>query len=152
MIYIFSISFQVAGALLLMINSMSTKRDKVILRFAGHGIIYRDNDTNSLDYKKGAFIDIYKEAWLSKFAFLWIAIGYFGGVFGEMGNDSKIILTIFIAVSTMVIIAASYFVVGLIVKYNKNINREITSAELAELGIEPDIENISISELEKMLE
>ena len=51
-IYILSISFQLAGALLLMIFALSTKREKIIQQFAGKGLIYRDNNTDKLSLTK----------------------------------------------------------------------------------------------------
>ena len=72
-IYILSISFQVAGALLLMVNALSTRRDRVIHRFASHSLIYRDNNTGELEYDKEALKGAFKEAYLSKFAFAEIA-------------------------------------------------------------------------------
>lgn len=54
-VYIISISLQVAGALLLIAYGISTKRDDVIKRLFGNGIIHRDNDTNEISYNEKAF-------------------------------------------------------------------------------------------------
>lgn len=54
-IYVISISFQLAGALQL-IFIISTKRDKVIESFAGKGIISKDNNTKEITYNKKALI------------------------------------------------------------------------------------------------
>ena len=46
-IYILAISLQVSGALLLLIKSLSTKKEDLIIRFKGNGNIYKDNNTNN---------------------------------------------------------------------------------------------------------
>lgn len=150
MIYILSISLQVAGALMLMINSLSTKRSKVIQRFAGHTLIYRDNNTNEITYDEEVFKNTYKDAYLSKFAFFYIALGYFIGIFATINEELKVILAVGVLILTSVFIALAYIIAGLIIKYNKKINCKISNKELDELGIEPDIENISNDEIERI--
>lgn len=151
MIYALSISLQVAGALMLMINSLSTKRKKVIQRFVGHTLIYRDNNTNEITYNENVFRDTYRVAYLSKFAFLYIAVGYFIGIFATIAAGSKAITAIGVLLFTIVFIALAYLVVRLILKYSKEINCKITNAELEELGIEPDLENISEGVIDKIV-
>ena len=150
-IYILSISFQVAGALLLMVNALSTRRDRVIHRFASHSLIYRDNNTGELEYDKEALKGAFKEAYLSKFAFAEIAIGYFLGVFGAL-NDSanRWLIAIGIIITTTILIYISRLLVRLILTYNKNITRSITNDELSVLGIEPAMENISDMEIDEL--
>ena len=149
MIYVISISLQVAGALLLMINALSTRRDKVIRRFLGKGLVSRDNNTNTIVYDKERLKETYKEAYLSKFAFMFIALGYFFGIFSNIEDDLKLILALIIIAMTVVIMILSYVTVNLVVKYKKSVNCEITNEELNELGIEPDIENTSNEEIAK---
>ena len=90
-------------------------------------------------------------AYLSKFAFLYIAVGYFIGIFATIAAGSKAITAIGVLLFTIVFIALAYLVVRLILKYSKEINCKITNAELEELGIEPDLENISEGEIDKIV-
>lgn len=147
MVYILSISFQLAGALLLMVNVLSTKRDKVIRRFVGRGTLYRDNNTNEISYDKNALKDTFKDAYLSKLAFLYIAVGYFMGVFGSVNGYCKMITAITIIIATALLILLSHLAVYFILKFSKKVNRELSNEELTALGIEPDIENISNEEI-----
>ncbi len=142
-LYILSTAFQIAGALLLMINSLSTRRDRVIRRFAGNGIIHKDNNTNKLSYNKDAFRETFKEAYLNKCAFLFIAIGYSLGIFGNLEGNPKCLALIIIYIATAAIMTLTYFIINLIIKNKKEINNEITSSELEKLGIKPDTETIS---------
>ena len=150
MIYILAISFQLAGALLLMVNVLSTRRDKVIRRFVGKGMIYRDNNTNEISYDETALKDTFKEAYLSKLAFLFIAIGYVLGVFKSPDSDCRMWLALIIIFVSIFIIATSYLVVNAITKFSKKVNRKLPNQELLALGIEPDIENISNEEIDKL--
>lgn len=143
MIYVISISLQLAGSLLLMMNALSTNRKKVIQRFAGKGIISRDNDTKKINYNTLAFKEIYKEAYLTKISFSFIAIGYFLSVFGSIENINKIYLVVYIVIVTMIIMVVAYFVVNIILKYSKKVNKDIDDEELKTIGIEPDFQNIS---------
>lgn len=150
MIYILAISFQLAGALLLMVNVLSTRRDRVIRRFVGKGILYRDNNTNEISYDEKALKDTFKEAYLSKFAFLFIAVGYVLGVFESPGNVCRELMAGIIVLVSVFIIAISHLIVCAILKFSKKVNRKLTNQELIALGIEPDIENISNEEIDKL--
>lgn len=152
MIYAVSISLQVAGALMLMINSISTKRKRVIQRFAGHSLIYRDNNTNEITYDEKVFKDTYKEAYLSKCAFLYIAMGYFMGIFATIDSEKKVLVAIGVVVLTIAFLALAYLVVFLILQYNKEVNKKITNEELKTFGIEPHIENISNDQIKKQID
>ena len=75
-IYIFAISFQVSGTLQLLISFVSTKRDDIIRRFIGKGLLFRDNNTKKIEYDKSAYKYEYKTAYLNKCSFIYIFIGY----------------------------------------------------------------------------
>ena len=150
-IYIISISLQLAGALLLMIFVLSTKREKVIQRFAGNGIIARDNNTNEILYNEKAFKDSFKNAYLNKCSFAFIALGYFMGVFGAI-NYNTALVGILIVLCTGLIMGATYLIVNQIVSHSKVINKKITNEELSLAGVEPDIEDIPNDEIAKLFE
>ena len=59
-IYVISISLQVAGVLLLVCYATSAKRENVIRRFFGKGIITNDSKTNEIVYDEEAFFQEYK--------------------------------------------------------------------------------------------
>ena len=149
-LYILSVSLQVAGALLLMLNVLSTKREKVIRRFVGKGLLCRDNNTNAISYDQNALKAVFQEAYLSKFAFAYIIMGYLFGVFGTIASEYRNIIATAIVAATALLILLSYLVVYLILKFSKKVNREISNEELISLGIEPDIENISNEEINRI--
>jgi len=150
MLYILSVSFQIAGALLLMLNVLSAKREKVIRRFAGKGLLYRDNNTNTISYDQNALKDVFREAYLSKFSLAYIIMGYLFGVFSTIASEYKNIIAMAIVAATALLILLSYLVVYLILKFSKRVNQEISNEELISLGIEPDIENISNEEISRI--
>ena len=85
-VYIISISLQVAGALLLIAYSISTKRDDVIKKFSGKGFIHRDNNTNEISYNEKAFFQEYKMAYIDKLSFIYILFGYLLGLLWLIGD------------------------------------------------------------------
>lgn len=150
--YIFAISFQVAGALQLLVFFVSTKRDNVIKRFAGKTFISRDGNIKKISYDKASFLAEFKTAWLSKIAFGLIAIGYLIGIWGVIEDDKKISAFFLIIAITVIVLFLSHFIVHIYITKSKKINAEITNDELERLHIEPNIENISIEEILKSLE
>ena len=132
-----------------MIFALSTKRKKVIQRFAGNGIIARDNDTNEILYNEKAFKDSFKDAYLNKCSFAFIALGYFTGVFGAI-NYNKALVGVLIVLVTALIMGATYLIVNQIISHSKVINKRITNEELELAGVEPDIEDISSDEIDKI--
>lgn len=142
-IYIISISLQLAGALLVLFFAVSTKRQSVLKNFAGSGIISRDNNTKEIHYNHNNFKETYRTAYLSKWAFVFISLGYFLGVFGSIEWKYKIVVGIIIILFTIIIMCVTYWGVDYVVKHSDKVKKEITNEELEQLGIEPDIENAS---------
>lgn len=133
-----------------MIFALSTKREKVIQRFAGNGIIARDNNTNEIFYNEKAFKDSFKDAYLNKCSFAFIALGYFTGVFGEI-NYNKVLVGVLIVLLTALIMGVTYLIVNQLVSHSKVINKKITNEELNLVGVEPDIEDIPNDEIDKII-
>ncbi len=150
-VYIISISLQVAGALLLVAYGISTKRDDVIKKFSGNGIILRDNDTNEIFYNEKAFFQEYKMAYIGKLSFIYILSGYLLGVLGELKDTeiAKDIALIIIAVVSLLIMFASNKMVEILLSKSNKASK-ITNEDLERIGIEPDMQNIPSSEIEKM--
>lgn len=151
MIYILSISFQVAGALLLMTNVLSTRRDNVIRRFIGNSIIIRDNNTGKLEYDHNSLYNTFREAYLSRCAFVEIIIGYLIGIFSKNeGVSNKLLYAGAVILITILLIFLSKFIVSIIITRNKNVNRVITNEELNSLNLHPTIENLSMDDIDSI--
>ena len=150
-VYIVAISLQLSGAILLLINAISTKRESLITNFSNCNFLSRDGNTHEISYNKNAFKKICETAYLNKFAFAFIASGYFAGIWGEIGDSNKCCIAICVELCTAILIFIAYFVVYLIAKYSKKVNAPITNEELEKLGIEPNMESMSSEELQKIL-
>lgn len=148
--YIGAISFQVSGALLLLFFAISTKRKNVVRRFIAKGYIERCG--NKINYNKLNFLDEYKNAYLNRLAFIYIALGYILGIWGEIGCFEKIKIFIFVVVFTIIIMAASYFFTYIFVHKSKKVNTAITNDELAKLNIDPTNDIVSIEEIDNIFE
>lgn len=149
--YVISISLQVSGALLLMINVLSVKREDVIRRFVLSGeIITKNNNTGEIKYNVDKFYDTFKEAYLSKIAFGYISFGYFFAVFSGIEGTSKIIMAIAVLIGCVGFILLAHKIVKIYMRFNKEIKKRITSEELKMLKIEPQMGNISDKDIDDL--
>ena len=71
LIYTLSIALQVAGALMLIVFAISTKRRSIIRSFASSSVIFEDGDTHKLEYNHEAFIAVYRTAYYSKISVIY---------------------------------------------------------------------------------
>lgn len=150
--YIISVSFQIAGALLLVLFSISTKRDSVICRFVGNGIITKDGDSKILDYNENAYKEEYRRAFLNKYSFGCILLGYMLSIWGEIEDGSRLEASIYIALLSLIMILMSIGVSSLWVNFSKKCNRRIESDDLKRLKIEPSMETMSQQEVNDIIQ
>lgn len=152
LVYIFSISFQVAGAMILLLFTLSTKRLEIIKRFSGTGMIFRNGDTGELNYNENEFVNTFREGYLNKAAITFIAIGYFAGVFGEIGQNNRVLVAFCVITFTTIILMLTCYFVESFLKKSPVVNARITNRELEQVGIKPDMESISGEEISKMFQ
>lgn len=151
-VFIFAISFQVAGAMILLLFTLSTKRLEIIKRFSGTGMIFRNGETGELSYNENEFVNTFQEGYLNKFAITYIAIGYFLGIFGEIGQNNKVLIAFCVITFTTIILMFTYYFVESFLKKSSIVNARITNKELEQAGIEPEMESISGEEISKMFQ
>ena len=150
LLYIFSISFQIAGAVLLIISALSIKREDVIKKFINKTIISLESNTGEVIYDKTEFKNTFKQAYLTGFSFSYICLGYLLGIFANIKDFNKWIILFLIIIITTILVIIAYYSTNSIIKKSSNINKEITIDELKELGLEVNIENISNDEIDKI--
>lgn len=151
-VYIFAISFQVAGAMILLLFTLSTKRLEIIKSFSGTGMIFRNGETGELGYNENEFVNTFREGYLNKFAITYIAIGYFLGIFGEIEQNNKVLIAFCVITFTTIILMFTYYFVESFLKKSSIVNARITNKELEQAGIEPEMESISGEEISKMFQ
>lgn len=149
-IYIISVSLQLSGAVLLMVFSLSTRRNQTLKRFASNSLIVR-NSKMEIEYSKEDFRKEFKTAYLSKFSFAYIALGYLLGIYGEPSCDDRLVITIAVIAITLVLMAITLLVTHILLNTLKKVSREITSDELEKSGIEPDLVYMSAEEFNKSM-
>lgn len=141
--YIISISLQIAGALLLLVYSTSAKRESIIRRFVGKGLLTRQGD--KVEYNQEAYKNEYVRAYLNKFSFGYIAGGYLLNVFGDTENACKWLVVICILLLTPLIMFFSLKGISFLVSYLKR-NDKITNEDLKAFDIKPDMEYMTSEE------
>lgn len=151
-IYILAISLQVSGALLLLIKSLSTKKEDLIIRFKGNGNIYKDNNTDEISYDKEAFKKIYENTLINRWSFGFIFCGYLIGVFGSIDNNwnkCKVIAFASILLLTIMFTLITKFYIE---RYAKKHCFEIRKEDFAEAKIEADMQSIPNNEIDDLFE
>ncbi|MBD5151789.1 MAG: hypothetical protein HDT16_04665 [Oscillibacter sp.] len=150
-IYIIAISLQLSGALLLLWKAVSTKRNNLIKSFAKSKVITYDSNTGEIIYNKDAFIETCENAFLNKAAFLYISIGYFLGIWGEIGPDNNKIITAVIIFSISALeIVLTCLVVSIICEHCTKITTPITYDELITLNLDVNQSTISFDEIDEL--
>ncbi|WP_295054787.1 hypothetical protein [uncultured Fibrobacter sp.] len=148
-IYIFSASFQIAGALLLLLYSVSTKRELVIRRFVGKGLLTRKGDV--VEYDQEAYKNEYHMAYLNKLSFLHIAVGYLINIFGCIEGVNKGLVVVGILLSTILVMFLSVKGTSFLVNHLKACDK-ITNNDLKDFGIKPDMEFMTSEDIDLLWE
>ena len=149
--YIFSIAFQLSGSLLLLFFSLSINRKSIVYEFINKNNVYEDGNTGKLTYNEGEFKNTFKKAYLTRFSFGYITLGYILGIFGSLQTENRLIIAAFIATITFTLILLTYFIVNYKIKKDKSICLKITSQELKDISENPTITSISKSEIESIV-
>ena len=115
-------------------------------------MILRNGDTGELNYNENEFVNTFREGYLNKAAITFIAIGYFAGVFGEIGQNNRVLVAFCVITFTTIILMLTCYSVESFLKKSPVVNARITNKELEQVGIEPDMESISGEEISKMFQ
>lgn len=110
-IYVIAISLQVCGAIVLLIGSyvnietviyksIADKSDKAVMS----GSRIKDIDV----------ADEIRNAYLSRISLIYLATGYFLGVFGEISAETKVYVAVAIVIASAVFTALTYFLCGIL--------------------------------------
>ena len=104
MIYIISVSLQIAGALVLILKYMGRTRQRVINEyFPGTGGANNDGyDNATLELKKVK--ECIRTIYANRIAFFYIAIGYLVSIFGDKGLTSSLLVFIIVLFLSMLFV------------------------------------------------
>ena len=103
-IYVLSLAFQVAGAVLLIIRYWGRTKERIIEEyFPGSNIIGRDED-NNVRLEKTKVQKCAQTIYDNRMAFVFIAIGYILSIFGTTNGACQYCLLAVLVMSTIVII------------------------------------------------
>ena len=147
MFQIFSIAFQVAGAIILLLWCLKgAKLESIIEKyFPGSNIAKRDDENNCV-LEKEKLRKISKDIYINIFAFINLILGY-GLSFYAVSNKSKtkaLILTILI---TLIIIGLEYLLSYLISICRFKENLTVNYDKLKNFDVDTDITNKEIEDM-----
>lgn len=146
--YIFSISLQLSGSLLLMIFSLSTKRKQIIKRFINNNILTERGKI--LDYDTEEFKNTYKIAYLNKFSFGYIVIGCIASIFASNNNCPPWRIMIYTIIFTLLFIVIAILFTKHLVIFLPKANKPIRSEELKRNNIKPTASTITNDDIDKI--
>ncbi len=113
-IYVLSLAFQIAGAVLLILKYWGNTQQRIINEYyPGSGIASNDGEDNAiLDVSRvrECVVEIYS----SRVAFIYIAIGYALSVFGEKGTVASTTLLLMVFVTSVVLIGIEVIIARIV--------------------------------------
>ena len=147
MFQIFSIAFQVAGAIILLLWCLKgAKLESIIEKyFPGSNIAKRDDENNCV-LEKEKLRKISKDIYINIFAFINLIVGY-GLSFYAVSNESKTKALIVTILITFIIIGVEYLLSHLISICRFKDNLTVNYDKLKQFDVDTDITN---KELEDM--
>lgn len=102
--YILAIAFQLAGALLLIFHYMKNPEEQIKKSyFSQDAIVEAENGKVKLRKEKVRIKAA--EIYINRIAFIYIALGYFLGIFGDVQNASRLQIAFLTAMVTILLIA-----------------------------------------------
>ena len=146
-LYILSISLQISGALILVVDNIIISRDGVIKSIFGHKFLI-ENDKGDIPDFSDEYKERYYHSYINLFSFGYIALGYFFGIYGNSRNEYGI-CTIGILLLTVVLMGLAFCIAN----YLKNmITNPPKKEDLQRNGIETQISPVKDDEIRQLFE
>lgn len=152
MFFILMLSFQLAGALVLLLNCCKGNKNEVIKNcFPGTNIVERDNDDNCVIKKERLQKSAHK-IYLNIIAFFDLVVGYFIAAFSPSATYTLCCTALWSIVATVGLLLTEYFLSYLVAKlvYSKDltvpyselekfeVDTPITDKEIDDIYLRPD--------------
>ena len=148
-IYCISLALQLAGALILL-SSVSTRRDTIIKSFANKSFISRNGDTKEISDISKECKERFRRAYISREAFLYLTLGYLSEIFAEKGAANRVNTLLIVIVATGILVLMGKMIIDKILLKQKKVNMSVTNDDLERSDIEPDMESMSEEEIDKV--
>ena len=148
LLYSIALSFQITGSILFIAYSSSLCRISIIRSFAANSFITKDCNTKKIDYNHDAFVSEYRKAYFSKITFIYLLAGYILSIFCSLKEYDKCYVATLVVLFTGILYFFTKFIIEKYFLIQADVVNPITSEELTNLGISPNLEGISNDELE----
>ena len=106
-IYILSISFQLAAGLLLVGNTITSKKGIIKTYCAQHAAIAFEEDGTLADCS--GLKEVVRTTWMNRIAFSYLFIGYLIGIWGEVSANKEISFWIIAFLTLFLVVVTSTF-------------------------------------------
>lgn len=148
--FIISITFQLSGAILLLINNLRLDRKYMIRKYINSSpnknIMTIDETEHKLKYNKENFINEYITVYNNRMSFIYIMIGYLMSIFSEIKDDNRFIIFCSIVLLSFVLILITHAVVKHIVSKQEDISE--SELEGMDMGFIPFTVEVEDKELD----
>lgn len=150
--YVLSVSFQLSGAVLLLLYAFSTKRERVIISFFKNSFSVLDGETEALCYDHDAFVKEYMITYSNKIAVFLLCSGYLIGIWGKFEGQNKWLICGIILITTIAIVFVAITGVKLFVSRAKKVQRIVANEELESIGISSNMKSLSKKDLDELFD
>lgn len=134
LLYILSLAFQVAGAVLLIIKYCGKTKQRIISEyFPGSNIIERDDD-DMVHLEKEKVQECVKRIYDNRISFAYIAIGYVLSIFGESTNRSKAEIMFYMIFSTIALILVEKIISSIFARLLYRADLEMNYSEIEDIA------------------
>lgn len=134
LLYILSLAFQVAGAVLLIIKYCGKTKQRIIREyFPGSNIIERDDD-DMVHLEKEKVQECVKRIYDNRISFAYIAIGYVLSIFGESTNRSKAEIMFYMIFSTIALILVEKIISSIFARLLYRADLEMNYSEIEDIA------------------
>lgn len=149
-IFCASIAFQLAGALLVLIQGLSTRRDDIIKSFASCDLIIRDGNEKSINDLTPEYLRRFRRKYVNIFAFAYLTIGYLIGYWGEKKDGFQFFGFLSVLLLTVALIIIGKTIIDKVFMESQKVKTPITNDDLVRLNIPPHLESISNEEIDEV--
>lgn len=121
-LYILSVSCQVAGALILLLWACGNTKQRIINKYYPEAVKATRDDNDNMVMKKEKIRECVVDIYMNRFSFFCIAVGYFLAIFGVL-TTKRSIAVVGICVTTTIVIIFGIFVSKMMARllYRKDI-------------------------------
>ena len=134
--YIISISFQVAGALILLVNSLKKGKKQIYASYFANAPKHVFGKDGMVTLEKEKLQEHARKLYIDRVAFVYLILGYLLAVFGDIGSNKKFVTALSVIVCSTLLLGIGNVIGKEISKLVYNDDRMVDGETVMSLGME----------------